>query len=160
MNHLFKSKYFTVRPAGAEDIPHVAANLRDGDRLELERFFDASPEEVLAESVQKAHLCWTAAAPDGEPVAIWGVNGHPAVAGYGIPWLLGTPRIRESVVDFLSLSRRYFAIMSEPFDFLLNYVDADYDEALRWLMWLGFTPSGVSKSPKGFPFVLMGKVVL
>lgn len=161
-NETHRSNHFTVRPAGTEEIPHIAANLREGDRLEVERFYIFPPETVLRESLASSKKAWTAFNPEGIPVAMWGVaDYHDRVEGklFGIPWLLGTDRIGESYADFLRISRRYERIMCEGYAGMFNLVDVHYPEALKWLIWLDYAIVTTTTHITGHDFFLMYKAL-
>ncbi|MCD7896373.1 MAG: hypothetical protein LUG50_06815 [Planctomycetaceae bacterium] len=151
------TKHFRAAPAGPDEIPHLAAHLREGDRLEIERGFSGTPEEVLKESLGRSVLAWTAFTFDGVPVAMWGAAKFPQDSHYGVPWLLGTDDIGQSYPDFLRLSRFFDNIMSRWFWGLANMVDVEYDGAIRWLEWLGYRRDSVVKTSKGYDFVIMAK---
>lgn len=150
-------RHFRVREASLDDVPYVAAHLREGDRLELERFYEDPPEAVLHGSLLESRMAWTAIAPDDTPVAIWGAAAWPTDPTYGCPWLLGTDLIKESMGDFLWLSRRFVKVMDRQFLGLANLVDAQYAEAVRWLEWLGFQKGDTVKSRKNYDFIVMYK---
>lgn len=149
--------YFLARAARREDVEPLADRLRVGDRLEIERWGCGSPGEALRESYLASSRAWTAEAPDGEPVAMWGVTGTPGPNALGVVWLMGSERVREDIGDFLRLSRRYAALMSEPYGSVGNFVDARYDGAIRWLSWLGFRRTHTVRRRGGHRFVLMIK---
>lgn len=154
------TKHFRAAPASFDAIPHIAANLREGDRLEIERFYNKPPENVLHDSLEQSIMSWMAWDANGVPVALWGAskfrNPDDGVL-YGVPWLLGTDAIGESYGDFLRLSRHFDTIMSRWFFGLANAVDAEYDGALRWLEWLGFQRGDTITTPGGHDFILMYK---
>lgn len=153
-------RHFRVRAAVPEDVAPVAADLRENDRLELERFYEEEPEEVLRNSLRDSALAWTAVSPDDSPAAVWGVAAWPIDPRYGCPWLLGTDRIKESYSDFLWLSKHYDQLMSQYFFGLTNLVDAQYSGAIRWLEWLGFKRGGFVKSRKDYDFIIMYKDIV
>lgn len=157
MLDVLHGRYFRARPAEERDVAFIAAILREADRLEVERFYHEPPAEILLRSFRDSLMSWTAIAPDGTPVAMWGVAENSLDPRYGIPWMMGTDLIMDSFGDFVWLSRRFDQVMSDAFHGLCNLVDAEYTGAIRWLAWLGYSKGDTVKSPKGYDFVLMYK---
>lgn len=134
--------------------------MRKEDRLELERFYEESPEAVLRQSFEQSEITWAAYRPDNLPVAIWGVAkaGEPEELRHvGIPWMIGTDFIKECYRDFLFFSRHFDFLMGRKFDMLINAIDAEYAGARRWLRWLGYEEGFTMKSVKNFEFIVMVK---
>lgn len=115
------------------------------------------PGHVLRHSLDESILAWTAVSPEGQPVAMWGVSTLCEDTGIGVPWLMGTDVIRESLRDFRWLSQYYDQVMCHYFDWMCNLVDAEYTGAHRWLKWLGYQKGITVKSPKGYDFIIMYK---
>lgn len=157
MLDVLHGRYFRARPAEARDVAFIAANLREADRLESERFYHEPPAEVLLRSLCDSVKAWTAIDPEGTPVAMWGVAENCADPRYGIPWMMGTDLISKSYSDFIWLSRCFDLEMSKMFHGLCNLVDVEYAGAIRWLKWLGYSKGDIVKSPRGYDFVLMYK---
>jgi hypothetical protein len=154
----FQGKTFQVCPVCdcCVDIASFVENLREKDRLELERVFGhiETPREAVERSIRDSERVWTAWVCPGSsiPVAVWGVQRiqGPSVGGplrVGCAWMVGTPEIYRDVREFLYLSRLYHTVMEAGFDVLYQMVDATYTEALRWLKWLGYDQKTMLKLP-------------
>jgi hypothetical protein len=156
MNEL-RGKYFNATQAAPNDVLWISSNMRQEDRLEIERFYEESPCDVLRFSFEQSVMSWTAYRPDGLPVAMWGVAKAPDKPHVGIPWMIGTDYIAECYRDFVSFSRHFDITMSRYFHVLVNAVDVEYAGARRWLKWLGYQEGNTIKSIKNYDFVVMYK---
>lgn len=144
--------YFREIQAG--DITHVAEHMREPDREEI--FAMLGPvglKDMLARAVLLSDQCWTWAAPDREPIAIFGVAPTSLLEGVGAPWLLGTDRVLDYPGVLVREGRSYVARMLARYPHLENFVDARNERSVRWLERLGFkvypaAPMGVA----GLPF--------
>ncbi len=74
---------------------------------------------------------------DGELAAMWGMGGD-ALSDIGAPWLLTTPAIERVPVSFVRVGRENVAAMLRIKPILVNYVDARYRRACRFVEALGF----------------------
>jgi hypothetical protein len=125
-----------LRPGDAREIAALGVTKRAGLGLSLQRSLWA--DAYLIES---------------EVAAISGLALGSLLGREATLWLLtGTP-VNRHKKDFLRLTRQRLAEVHRQWPVLVNYVHADYREALRWLEWLGFTiapprPFG----PLGAPF--------
>lgn len=81
-----------------------------------------------------AHTCFV----DGEPAAMFGLAGD-ILSDEGAPWLATTPAIERIKVSFIRYGRMEVDLMLRSRPRLVNYVDARYDRAQRYLEALGFT---------------------
>ena len=152
-----RGRHFKAAPSAPQDVFWVASNLREEDRLELERWYEMSPLEVIRMSLASSTMAWTAYRTDGMPVAIWGVAMASGLYQTGVPWMVGTPFINESLGDFYRFSKYYDEIMGRYYRELFNYVDASYTGALRWLERLGYSSKKEVTSIKNYKFLLMHK---
>lgn len=143
----------SFRPLQTGDIDYIAANLREGDRQEVEAVRGPDVADALARAVLRSSHCWTAVGEDGTPIALFGVVPVSLLSGRASPWLLATEQAHEHPRSLVTEGRRYLSIMRAIYPNLYNYVDARNDKSIRWLRRLGFTlqparPYGVA----GLPF--------
>jgi hypothetical protein len=92
---------------------------------------------------------------DGEVACMLGVYRPTHTSTKGIPWMLTTKLIDRHPKLFLKGCRDGMEIIKATWDYshLENYVDAEYDQAIRWLKWLGFTIHPAAPyGPFGLPF--------
>jgi hypothetical protein len=115
----------------------VCANLRIRDRLELERFLPTPPLEQIRQSTKAAERLWTFS-DYANTVALAGVARIDRTCG--LPWLVATDAVYKDIPEFLRFSKYFESTLWDGmgFELLLNLVDSTYDEALRWLEWLGY----------------------
>lgn len=126
-----------LRPMRLQDC--VGVTLRREDSLECRHAGARDDADALrlSLSVSTAALVWVV----GErPAAFFGVSDDsgpfddtPASAAV---WLLTTDEARRHPVALHRLALRFLAV--QPFAALVNWVDAEYASALRWLQQLGF----------------------
>lgn len=122
-------------------LDHIAANLRDGDRDEINA---ANPFPTIGEpdallllttSVMMSEDAWIMT-DDDVPVCVFGC------APEGMVWMMGTPGmwsphaarvVAKKTADFV---RRWHDEFGWPR--LWNWVDARNVQSARWLKWSGF----------------------
>jgi len=131
-----------TRPAVPADIPVVAEQMRAADVAEVQAGSGSTPQEVLLYCFMMGSPCETWVAPDGEPVAMWGVVPDGVYPQAGRVWLLGTERmVADGTVrmGLLRQAKREVERVSKLYDVLWNYVDARNQVHINWLKWMGFT---------------------
>lgn len=143
-----------IFPAEKFDALVMAPMMREADALEVRRAGGYTPEAALLASLEASHgRAWSAWA-DGQPLALFGIV-QPEVLGHvGIPWLLTSTAIEKHRKSFLRIARDVVAAWSSEFPTLLQFVDAEYVSAHRFLRALGFTLyPPVEYGPLGAPFL-------
>lgn len=141
-----------IEDATREAALHVAANLRDEDRREVEAYgYGITPEEAISMSLDLADRAWIGSA-DGVPGVVFGIHRPSFLEPIGEPWLLGTPLLVKHAPRFLPESRRWVRAMLREFDVLRNVVHEENQFSRRWLAWLGAEfsepfPYGGAKEP-------------
>lgn len=126
----------TRRSATEEDARELAPLLRVEDRLEV-LALGLDPFEGLLRSLAGAQEAWTYRS-EGQLVCMAGVTPLSLIGRTGVPWLLGSDLVVRHRRSFMVETRRVVARWLTRFDALTNIVDARYEEAIRWLGWLGF----------------------
>lgn len=124
--------------ADIADIAPIAENMRDADRLEIWLSNHMKPYEALRRSLELSDLAFTIVHDEG-PIAMFGVRCQSVLGGIGIPWLLGTDRIKEVRRQFIYEGRRWLDVLQGDYMVLRNYVHEDNRVSLKWLKSLGFT---------------------
>jgi hypothetical protein len=129
-----------IRPVQTGDIDHIAANMREADRLEVLalRGDGTNMKAALAEGVLVSSMCWVAAL-GAEPFAIFGVMPVSLLHGIGAPWMLGTDLASRVPRVLVREGRRYSQQMLGKFPYLINFVDARYARSINWLQHIGYT---------------------
>ncbi len=125
-----------VVAAHRDHIFHIANHMAKADVEECAAL-GMGPYRALEDSLNRSAAAWTGMV-DQTPVCMFGVCPIDILAGVGSPWLLGTDEIRRHAKTFMRLNKLYVPRMLELFPFLVNWVDARHDTAIRWLKWLGF----------------------
>lgn len=143
--------------ATEEHAKALAPWMRIGDRLEVEANSGRNPLEALLESMRVSTIT-RAALIDDEVAAIFGVSPVDALGGVASVWMLTGEIVDEIPYLFLRKSRSQVDELLQEWPILINFIDARYDRALRWVRWLGASvgaeiPFGVAGLPF-HPFVL------
>jgi hypothetical protein len=129
------SSAITIVPATMEHATRI--DLREGDRREIAALGVTMPE---AFDLSMSRALWADAyLIDGEVAALVGLSTNSLLGGTGSPWLFTGRPVDRHRKNFLRLTRAGVARMRAECPMLVNYVHADYREAIRWLQWLGFT---------------------
>lgn len=129
------SRVAEMLPVDDRLIAMTVANARMADRLEFEAIRGLSVEQELRYSVEKS-VNPRAYVVNGRVVAMFGDIKLDEQTG--VPWLISTTEIDRHHRAFLTECDREVAAMRQRYKVLINYTDARYVKALRWLRWLGF----------------------
>lgn len=125
-------------PAEVSHVAEIARKCRAADRDEIWAAEKITPEEALLNGLAMSPVTWTGVA-DGLPICMFGVSPWCILGAAGAPWMIGTTDIKPHARAFLKGSKKALEAMREPYDMLVNLVDARHVQAIRWLKWLGFT---------------------
>lgn len=139
-------------PAETYHVESIAARCRKADVDELWASAMMTPQEALHSALELCPDAMTGVVDD-VPVCMFGVTPWSILGRTGAPWMIGTTDIREHAKSFLRGSKAAIKVMEEPYDTLVNMVDARHLEAVAWLRWLGFTiHEAIPYGPFGLPF--------
>lgn len=118
-----------VRLSVNDDVDVIASNIRDIDALEV-ACMGHTPYEALQRGLRDSDACFTAVAPNGIPVAMFGAG---RMQDYGFIWLLGTKDLYENRYAFIKASRKYTQILTRPYTTTFNFVHKNNELAIKWL---------------------------
>lgn len=140
-SHLIKSypSGASVVTASMEHVVRLAPNLRKLDTFEC-MAMGSTPFEALTYGLHKDDMTFTVLDKEGNPIAMFGVGQSgkgKTDRPRGYIWLLGSKDIEKYGYEFIRDSRRFARILIQPYEVLENFVYAHYDEAVKWLMYLG-----------------------
>lgn len=141
-------------PAKPDAVRAIARNLRPVDVAEIAAVHgrDIDLALLLRMSVDMSADPLVALA-DGEPIAVLGcAPAGTLLAGFGVPWLLGTDGCDSHPRVFVAAGRRIVGQWHARHGLLLNRVSAANTASIRWLRAIGFeihkaTPYGVMRLP-------------
>lgn len=148
---MVKCKPYAV-PATPELVERMVGKLRSEDNAESLAMCGHPADWGLLNGFRFSEKCWVAM-QDDEPVACFGVKSSGLLSDTGVPWLLGTDKVREIQREFIRQSRSYVQQMREGYRVLENWVDARNTISINWLRWCGFSiesfprPFGVNGEP-------------
>lgn len=127
-----------IAPATPDDLAYIGARLREADRIELGLLPEQDGVPVLQEAAQGARWAHVAHV-DGEPAVAYGVSPIVGRERWGAPWLLATAKAKRLRRQLLTVAPAEVELMLAGFPFLTNAVHDRHHDAIRWLIWLGFT---------------------
>lgn len=135
-----------------EDIFDLAANMRADDIAEVEALGN-TPEAALKHAYAHSKFAYVAR-KDGLVLGAFGVGDSSILGNVGCAWMLTTEAAEMYAARRELVKTAPAVVLSflEHYDILLNYVDARYERALRWLRFLGFTIEAPVKAHTGFEF--------
>jgi hypothetical protein len=127
-----------IRPVRPGDIPQVVNNLRQADIEEWEAFSGVHPRNLLPFLAYDPNTN-ALVNSDGVPVGLFGVTPFRDNHKVGIVWMVATPLLIKSQIEFLRKSVKWLDdVQCEKYPVLFNYVDARNTVHIRWLKWCGF----------------------
>lgn len=122
-------------PVDEHWIEALLSSVRPADRLEFESIRGLSVEQEVRDSIAGS-LDPRALVVDGELLVLFGdIRFSEQV---GVPWMISTSAVERHRRAFLDECDRQIAAMRLRHLVLINYTDARYAAALRWMRWLGF----------------------
>jgi len=135
-----------------KSVKYIAMNLRAQDFDELYLFNGVNPFDVVLESWVMSSKRWIVLNKNDVAVAVLGVRPLDMYSDIGIPWLIGTKGLEKMKKFFVKYSKMILEEMKKGFKILINFVDAKYLKAVKWLDWCGFIiddpiPCGAFKLP-------------
>lgn len=141
-----------VVPAREEWALYIGLHLRDQDFHELFGANGGSPWESVMDSFYSSAKCYCVLTREWEPIAIFGVAEG---ADYGIPWMVGTDKLKEHRRDFIRGCLHWIKYLQKDYDVLMNFVDKRNTVSRRWLRAMGFVfIKDVPYGPFGLPYTL------
>lgn len=112
--------------------------MRPEDRREVVAATGKFPYDVLLET-HKVSRDTFAFMDRGFVIACVGIQPYSVASGTASPWMLSTVRMPDYPRELLHYSRKLTDHWASEYDLLVNFVDARYTKALRWVQKLGFT---------------------
>lgn len=133
---LATSPVITLVPTTIAHVRELKESMRSADRREIEGTGFSSSQGLWRS--YKSGLMNTTGLIDGKVAAIWGVGGA-YMGTLGQPWLLTSEEVKRiSPLQFARIYQKEVHKMLKLFPRLVNYVAADYEEAIRLLSIVGF----------------------
>lgn len=123
------------RQPDEHSVKELKDNMSREDRVEL-ICQGISPEFGVDYSVQHS-LEAVAIYVDGELTCITGLVIDDALGYEAYPWMLGTPALQKHPKKLMKYSNILIKRWLTKHPYLVNYVDARYTRAIRWLQHLG-----------------------
>ena len=138
----FKDYYFRRLKSG--DVEAFAANMRQEDRKELKRWSGNTPEYELQNAVDLSEVLWVGCLKDGTVLSMFGGKHANTLDETGVIWDLSTNGVNDHKLIFAKASKVGFDLVCKSLPDIgefFNYVDTEYESAVKWIEWLGGTLS-------------------
>ena len=127
---------YTFRTPTAEDIEFVAANMREADRRELKRWTGCDSRWGLKNSIKQSEICFSGVFEDGKVACIFGATRINLMESDAVLWALSTTEVDRHRIEFAAATPAgldlIFRAMPDTLEFG-NWVDLDYNGAVRWI---------------------------
>jgi hypothetical protein len=138
-------------PSTWEHAAELALNIRQADADEVWAAAGRKPLEAV-EAIMRVSRDPMVALADGRVAAFYGVEMDHVFSPVAVPWLLSTDLMGQHWAAAARLSRKWVQYQRQRYDLLFNYVDVRHIDAIKWLIWLGFSlsepaPYGPFKMP-------------
>lgn len=115
---------------------------REEDRVEAEASHNMTLYEAAKYSTEMsthAHAVYKSDGINDKLLCITGVVPYSPISDKASPWLLTTKLMKKYPRDLLKWTKIFLNEWKEQWNVLENYVDSEYEQALRWAKWSGFT---------------------
>jgi hypothetical protein len=144
-----------IVPATEDHAWAIQANLHPEHEREMVAY-GQPVAEALTGPLSRSVMAYTGLV-DGEPTAMWGAEPPMIIGPIAFVWMLGTPLLRRHGKTIAVESRRFVDYAQSLFSTLECHVDPRYDQAMRWVRWLGFTERLRAKSLTGYDIAIWRK---
>lgn len=135
---------FSFRIPTDEDVAFVAENMREADRRELKRWTAQEPGYELKHSIDCSQVCYAGVFEDGKVACIFGACRANLLERTATIWSLSSTEVDRHPIEFYLGSKagidRIFREMPDV-EMFANFVDLEYESAVKWLEMLGFGKS-------------------
>lgn len=127
-----------IVPATRDDVYTLAFNLRPEEIDEL--FAAHYPEKVLSiihrcrDTSWEVWSCWYG----DNYLGMTGVIPNTILSNEATAWLLTTPEMKKHPAFLLRRTKAMIQRWHRNWSVLNNYIDARYEDSLRWARWVGF----------------------
>lgn len=119
-------------------IKELAEKMRPEEVDEVYASNGDTPEEAVRRSVARSVDVF-ATMEDDRLMSITGCAPYSWISDRGSPWLLTTVNMKKSPRHLLRHTQVFLGKWRREYGTLINFVDARYEQSLRWAKWAGFT---------------------
>lgn len=132
----YQSRLGIIRDSQIEDVFELADNLRMDDISEIWKSHHKTPEAALLDGFTNSIICFTIERNE-RAIAMFGIIPLTILGNTATIWLLASPELEKVQRAFLKHSRQFINMMLGYYPILINYVDVENRQSLKWLSWLG-----------------------
>lgn len=125
----------SILKATLEHVKEIAPVIREADKNEVFAASSLDVEKALTQSIDVNGYHYSGFV-DGKLICIFGIA---RIENIGVPYLLGTDEIEKHKRIVAVYSKGFIDKYKREFDYMVNFVDARNELAIKWLKWLGFT---------------------
>lgn len=152
--YYYKTRLAIVRKSLMSDVFELADNLRLDDINEIWKSHHVAPETALFEGFTNSVMCFTVERNE-KAIAMFGIIPMTILGNTGIVWLLASPELEMIQKTFLRHSKHFIGIMLGCYPILINWVDVENRQSVKWLRWCGaqfgpVMPYGIEGQPFQF----------
>lgn len=141
---MIRGKGFYLRRPEAGDIDYLAQHMREADRRELKRWNGQDAGYELELAVRLSDTVYTGCLDDGTILSMFGAARINLLEETGVIWELSSTDVNLNKRLFARASRMGFDALCRDLSDVnqfFNWVDVEYEAAVRWIQWLGGTMS-------------------
>jgi hypothetical protein len=124
------------KPATHLDILDVAKRIREVDNRECKASIGVDALSYLP--LIDPSNTYAILNSDGKNFALAGVSPLQFCDLGGQIWMVATDDIKNHKIEFLKYSQSFIKHVMEPYDYVMNWVDARNELHIQWLKWCGF----------------------
>jgi hypothetical protein len=138
----------TIRPATDADASFMAPRLRPEDAREISTASGMDCKSILSLSVASARESYSirltdeTGGIDREPSVLFGIADDTGRPGFGVMWLVATPRVQRAPFSVLREAAHWLDAWCQRYpQGIHNIVDTRNATHIRWMRGLGFRVS-------------------
>jgi hypothetical protein len=136
------------------DLEAVLALASEQDLSILRTGFKTDPELTLREFLYSDYRIFTGFM-NGKAICLLGSYQKSAMDCRLFVWMLGTPELRKNPVLFIRVCAPVFELLTIGHEEVFAILDPEFDQARRWMDYMGFSPVGTEALPTGRVVPLM-----
>ncbi|MHA2064248.1 MAG: hypothetical protein ACXABY_07700 [Candidatus Thorarchaeota archaeon] len=129
---------FSIVPATKEHWDELAKNMRPEIVDEIMASHGHTPDQV-AESLSPKSDDVLALMWDDKLMGITGLHRYSYLSDYASPWFLATNEAPKHPREIMRTTKVMIEKWLTQHPILVNYIDARFEQSLRWAKWAGYT---------------------
>jgi hypothetical protein len=127
----------SIIPATLDHVPIMLATCRERERAAYEEFTHNRAQEHLCQMIRNSAEAWTGFIDD-DLVCLLIISRGSIIGDSVTVWLHTCVAADEHPLVFVRHSQKILAKLRERYHYIYGVVQADNEQSMRWLRWLGF----------------------